>query len=203
MVKGGSLSKTLRQEHTAHTRRALIEAATRLFTERGYLDTSIEDVASGARVTRGALYHHFSSKLEMFNAVCDAVDASVVDRVRAAAAHAGTAEERMRGVLDAYFEASRDPTYRAVVLGEAYKAQAREDGRRYTPAMSKLVGEFVCGLVEAGQITAEDPDMLRRLLCATLYEVASAAGEATYTAVAEEYAKKAICHMLFGGRPPN
>lgn len=109
----------------------------------------------------------------------------------------------MRGVLDAYFEASRDPTYRAVVLGEAYKAQAREDGRRYTPAMSKLVGEFVCGLVEAGQITAEDPDMLRRLLCATLYEVASAAGEATYTAVAEEYAKKAICHMLFGGRQPN
>jgi AcrR family transcriptional regulator len=197
-MTGGPRPKTLRQEHTEHTRRALVAAATRLFTESGYLDTSIDDVASEARVTRGALYHHFSSKLAMFNAVCDAVDASVVDRVRAAAAPGGTAEERMRRVLDAYFEASRDPTYRAIVLGEASKAQALEERQRYTPAMSALIGEFVRELAEAGEITAEDPDMLRRLLCATLYEVASAAGDQAHSPAAEEYAKKAICHMLFG-----
>jgi AcrR family transcriptional regulator len=194
------VAKTLRQEHTEHTRLALIDAATRLFTERGYADTSIDDVAAGARVTRGALYHHFSSKLDIFRAVCEAVDATVIDRVRAEAARPGTAEERMWRMLDAYFKASRDPSYAAIVLGEAHKVGSRDNGnpaQRYTPAMSGLVTDFVRELAEAGEITAEDPEMLSRLLCATLYEVASAAGGQQSPAT-EEYAKKIICHMLFG-----
>jgi AcrR family transcriptional regulator len=190
--------KTLRQEHTEHTRRALIDAATRLFTERGYADTSIDQVANGARVTRGALYHHFASKQEIFGAVCDAVDARVLDRVRAAAAQGGTGEERLSRVLDAYFEASREPTYRAIVLSEAYVAQGREDGQRYTPAMSALVGDLVRDLAAAGEITVEDPDMLARLLCATLHEVASATGSQAQSPATVAYAKKIIRHMLFG-----
>ena len=195
------MAKTLRQEHTEHTRRALIEAATRLFAERGYAETSIDEVAAGARVTRGALYHHFSGKQEIFGAVCDAVDARVLDRVRAAAAGPGTGEQRLGRLLDAYFEASQDPSYRAIVLSEAYLAQAREDGQRYTPAMSALVGGFVRELADAGEITVPDPDMLGRLLCATLHEVASAAGSDAHSPATVEYAKKIICDMLFGGRP--
>jgi AcrR family transcriptional regulator len=193
------VSRTLRQEHTEHTRLALIDAATRLFTERGYGNTSIDELAGAARVTRGALYHHFSGKKDIFGAVCVAVDGRVVDRVRDAAARPGTAEERMGRVLDAYFEASRDPAYRAIVLAEAHKAQAGGNGQQpYTPAMSALVSEFVRELTAAGEITAEDPDMLSRLLCATLYEVASAAGSQSQSPATEEYAKKIICHMLFG-----
>lgn len=192
------MAKTLRQEHTEHTRKALIETATRLFTERGYANTSIDELAGGARVTRGALYHHFSGKQEIFTAVCAAVDRAVVERVREAAARPGTAEERMRHVLDAYFEASRDPAYRTIVLAEAVKAQGRENGDRYTPALSELVRDFVRELAETGQITVEDPEMLSRLLCATLYEVASAAGSQAQSPATEEYAKKIICQMLFG-----
>jgi AcrR family transcriptional regulator len=188
------LGKTLRQEHTEHTRIALVDAATRLFAERGYAGTSIDDVAGGARVTRGALYHHFTSKLDIFNAVCAEVDARVVNRVRKVAAEPGTAEERMLRVLDSYFEASRDATYQAIVLGESAKAQGRDDTQRYTPAMVSVVGDFVRELAETGQITADDPDMLTRLLCATLYEVASASA----TEATQEFAKKIICNMLFG-----
>jgi AcrR family transcriptional regulator len=195
------VSKTLRQEHTEHTRKALIAAATRLFTERGYADTSIDELAGGARVTRGALYHHFASKQEIFAAVCEAVDGAVVELVRVAAAQPGTAEERMRRVLNAYFDASRDPAYRTIVLGEAVKAQGRDNEYRYTPALSALVRDFVRELAETGQITAEDPEMLSRLLCATLYEVASAAGSQAQSPATEEYAKKIICHMLFGDQP--
>lgn len=199
------MAKTLRQEHTEQTRLALVDAAIRLFAERGYDNTSIDELAGAARVTRGALYHHFSSKLDIFGAVCAAVDAGVVDRVRAAAAAPGTGEERMRRVLDAYFDASRDPAYQAIVLAEARKAAAGDtstNGRRYTPAVSAVVGDFVRELVESGEITAEDPEMLTRLLCATLYEVASAAGSQAQTPATEEYAKKIICHMLFGNRTP-
>jgi AcrR family transcriptional regulator len=192
------VSKTLRQEHTEQTRLALIKAATRLFAERGYDNTSIDELAGAARVTRGALYHHFASKLDIFGAVCAAVDAAVVDRVRAAAAAPGPAPERMRRMLDVYFEASRNPAYRTIVLGQARKA-APDNELRYTPAICAVVGTFVRELTEAGEITVADPDMLTRLLCATLYEVASAAGSQAQSPETEEYAKKIICHMLFGG----
>lgn len=196
---GEGRSRTLRQEHTEHTRRALIEAATELFAERGYADTSIDDVAGGARVTRGALYHHFSSKLDVFHAVRAAVDSDVVDRVRAAAGPTGTAEQRLRRVLGAYFDASRDGAYRAIVLGEAH--QARADGQRYTPAMSAAIDEFVRGLAETGEITVENPEMLRRLLCAILYEVASTADDEAHSPAAEEYTKQAVCRLLLTDRP--
>jgi AcrR family transcriptional regulator len=195
------VAKTLRQEHTEHTRRALIDAATRLFAERGYAETSIDEVAGAARVTRGALYHHFGSKQEIFAAVCDAVDAGVLDRVRAAAAGPGSGQQRLRRLLDAYFEASQDPAYRAIVLGEAHLAQAREDGQRYTPAMSALVGGFVRELADSAEIAVEDPDMLARLLCATLHEVATATGSQAHSPATVAYAKKIICDMLFSGQP--
>lgn len=191
------MSRTLRQEHTEHTRGALIDAAARMFAERGYAATSIDDVAGAARVTRGALYHHFSSKQAIFNAVCGAIDAAVVDRVRAAGRAAGPAEERLRRVLDAYFEASRDPAYRAIVLGEAHKAQAFATGDRYTPAMTDAIDDFVRSLAEAGEITPENPAMLRRLLCAILYEVAATTDDAAHSPAAEEYAKRVICGMIF------
>jgi len=116
----------------------------------------------------------------------------------------GPGEERLRRLVDAYFEASRDPTYRAIVLSEAYVALAREDGQRYTPAMARVIGDFVRDLAASGEVAVEDPDLLGRLLCATLHEVASAIGgtaqpPASPTTV--EYAKKIICHMLFGDRP--
>lgn len=192
--KGASVAKTLRQEHTEHTRLALLAAATRLFAERGYAQTSIDDVVALARVTRGALYHHFSSKQDIFRAVCDAEDSKVVDRVRAAAMDTDASpQDRMLAALDTYFVESRDPTYRAIVLREAHEAQIREEGRRYTPAMQTLIGAMVKELDRAGTISTNDPDMLTRMLCATLCEAATAAADEQ----AKEYATSVVCRMLF------
>ncbi|HEX8343237.1 MAG TPA: TetR family transcriptional regulator [Actinoplanes sp.] len=193
-------TRTLRQEHTEHTRRALIDAAARMFAERGYAATSIDDVAGAARVTRGALYHHFPGKQAIFNAVCEAVDAAVVDRVRAAGRSTGSAEQRLRRVLDAYFEASRDPAYRAIVLGEAHKTQAFAESERYTPAMTDAIDDFVRSLAQEGEIVPENPEMLRRLLCAILYEVAATTDDPAYSPAAEEYAKRVICGLIFTDR---
>jgi AcrR family transcriptional regulator len=56
-------------EQSEITRRRLIRAARRLYGRKGYSDTSIEDVVRAAKVTRGALYHHFANKRELFQAV--------------------------------------------------------------------------------------------------------------------------------------
>src|SRR5918994_4120086 len=58
-----------RAEQVAQTRGALVDAGRRLFGEKGFRGTSVEDLARDARVTTGALYHHFPTKTALFEAV--------------------------------------------------------------------------------------------------------------------------------------
>jgi AcrR family transcriptional regulator len=62
-----------RAEHIQDTRAALLRAARRLFAEKGYAGTGTEEIVARARVTRGALYHHFGDKPGLFRAVMEAV----------------------------------------------------------------------------------------------------------------------------------
>ena len=63
--------KSLRDAHSADTRHALIRAARRSFNQRGYAATSLDDVCRLARLTKGALYHHFDNKEDLFRAVLE------------------------------------------------------------------------------------------------------------------------------------
>lgn len=76
---------SLRAEHVEATRRALIKAARKLFAAQGYANVTTEQVVRAARVTRGALYHHFKDKRELFVAVADEVSREVAGKVGQAA----------------------------------------------------------------------------------------------------------------------
>ncbi|MBB5912202.1 AcrR family transcriptional regulator [Nocardia transvalensis] len=59
--------KTSRREmYAALTRNAIVEAARQLFVERGYDDTSVDDIATASNVSKGAVYHHFRDKQQVF-----------------------------------------------------------------------------------------------------------------------------------------
>ena len=86
---------TLRARQAEGTRQLLIATARELFTERGFAATSIEEIIQRAGVAKGALYHHFSGKNDLFRAVYDAVQADAVAGVVAAAlAETGTMGRR-------------------------------------------------------------------------------------------------------------
>src|ERR1700748_3969305 len=89
----GSTAETrasLRAEHVAQTRAALVSAGRLLFGTKGFAATSVEDIARAARVTTGALYHHFPTKAAVFEAVFEQVHAEMlVASAEAAAAAAG------------------------------------------------------------------------------------------------------------------
>ena len=70
-----------REAEAQATRDALVQAALELFAERGYAAVGTEEIVARARVTRGALYHHFEDKRDLFRAVHERVEGELMERV--------------------------------------------------------------------------------------------------------------------------
>ncbi len=68
-------------DRTQTTRAALVAAARSLFVEKSYADTGTPEIVSAAGVTRGALYHHFADKQDLFRAVVEAEAAAVAAEI--------------------------------------------------------------------------------------------------------------------------
>jgi AcrR family transcriptional regulator len=108
--------KSRRAEYSETTRRALLDAARELFTERGYARTPTEEIVRRARVSRGALYHHFPDKKALFKAVLEEVETQLMDMI---AKRGLTQEDVWQGVvngINAYLDRCIDPTYQRIVL---------------------------------------------------------------------------------------
>jgi AcrR family transcriptional regulator len=103
---------------SARTRAALLTAARELFADRGFARTGREEIAERAGVTRGALYHHFSSKTEVAAAVVGELEAELVERVVTAALQGGGVRDQLTLGCRAYMEACADPTV-ARILADA------------------------------------------------------------------------------------
>ena len=79
--KGGSPSRRTQAERTAATRAQLLAAARKLFAEKGFADVSTQAIVAAAGVTRGALYHQFTDKTELFAAVYEEVERDLVAEI--------------------------------------------------------------------------------------------------------------------------
>jgi AcrR family transcriptional regulator len=100
------------------TRLALVVAARELFGENGYPATSIEDVAARAGVTKGALYHHFGGKADLFQEVYEQVMREVSDKV----VSVFNEPDHWRAVTEGcqlMIDAQLDPAVRRIALHDA------------------------------------------------------------------------------------
>jgi len=105
-------------DRSAATRAALIDAARRLFAEHGFAGAGTEAIVRAADVTRGALYHHFTDKTQLFDAVLDAVEHDVTERIAGRVlddSEAGVVQMMMSGV-EAWFDACQDAEVQRVLL---------------------------------------------------------------------------------------
>ena len=108
-----------RADYAASTRRALIDAARALFAQNGYAETSLDDVVAEAGVTKGALYHHFDNKKELFAAVVEIVEEHVMELVAAGpSAQRDPWKALVRGV-ERYLDACLEPEVQTILLLEA------------------------------------------------------------------------------------
>jgi AcrR family transcriptional regulator len=105
-------------ERTARTRDALITAARRLFGIEGFAEVGAETITREAGMSRGALYHQFADKADLFAAVLDQVEAEIARRVADAVAGFDPADTRaiLLAGADAWLDASTEPDLQRIVL---------------------------------------------------------------------------------------
>ncbi len=161
-------------ERSEHTRRELVRVARELFTEPGYSATPIEDVAERAGVTKGALYHHFRSKRDLFRAIFEEIEQELITKVITAAAAAGNdVWEGMRLGVRAFLEASLDPSVGRIVLIDGPSVLGWEAWKEID---DRYGYEIVRGSLEAamgtGIIARRPVGPLARLFLAAISEAA-------------------------------
>src|SRR5215212_9836489 len=84
-------------QRRASTRRALLDAARSLFAEKGYHGTAAEEIVGRAGLTRGALYHHFEDKRDLFRVVVDEMEGEIDERIEEAERAASGLPEAVLG----------------------------------------------------------------------------------------------------------
>ncbi|MDN5696397.1 MAG: TetR/AcrR family transcriptional regulator [Rubrobacter sp.] len=159
-------------ERRAATRRVLLEAARSLFAEKGYHETAAEEIVRRAGVTRGALYHYFEDKKDLFRAVVDEMEGEIdLEIEEAERAESGLPEAVMAGYR-AFIDAVLDPEMRRTffldgtsVLGwEWREIDARHAVGKIEEGLETLIGE---GLIEPQPVKP-----LARLINGALLEAA-------------------------------
>jgi AcrR family transcriptional regulator len=144
--------KSRRETYSEATKAAILEEATALFAEGGFAGTSLEQVASASRVTRGAVYHHFAGKQALFEAVLDAQERRAMEEVAAAATATDPWDAAMQA-MDAFLDKCCDPVYGRLVWQEGPTALGwhrwRECEEKYAYG---LVERFMLVLIEAGYL---------------------------------------------------
>ncbi len=170
-----------RQQYSASTKKALVDVAEELFTEHGYAATSLDAIVAGAEVTKGAVYHHFSGKQALFEAVFERVESSAAKRIHEAVQGNRDPWEKALAGLRAFLSVVREPTYRRVVIQEGPAvlgyARFREQEERSTFAN---VQEIVRSVLDAGGWGLDD-DMLQTF-ARIFFGAMSSAGESVSSA---------------------
>jgi AcrR family transcriptional regulator len=160
---------SLRAEQVRQTRAALVAAGRRLFGQDGFAATSVEDLAREARVTTGALYHHFPTKTALFETVFEGVHAELLKASARNAAGASDELEALSLGFDAFLDAVLEPDVQQILITDAPAvlglARFTELDERY--AFAAIVAALRAATA-AGQLSVEDPETVARMLVGAL-----------------------------------
>ena len=166
-----------RQQYSASTKKSLVKAAESLFTAGGYAATSLDAIVADAKVTKGALYHHYSGKQALFEAVFADVEERAARQIEKAVKGVQDPWEKSLEGLRAFLEVLREPTYRRVVVLEGPAVlgyeRFREQEERSTFA---IVVNIVRDVLNAG--TWELDDEMLETFSRIFFGALSSAGEA-------------------------
>lgn len=163
------------KEDAEKTREDLLDAALTVFSQKGYESSRLEDVAEAVGVTRGAIYHHFGNKADLYMALIEGASTQGEDLIKKAAEEGGTFAEIISRILTYYFSLLEDNRrFRDVVGLTLFKTGISHDlealaRRRYDEAriLVENIGRLFQAAIANGQLRPDlDPEAAARALLA-------------------------------------
>ncbi len=147
------------KEEAEVTRQRLLDAALNVFSRQGYAATRLEDIADAAEVTRGAIYHHFGGKVELYNALVAERFARANQIIQDVMAEEGTPLQILRRLMVRSLEyLEEDEDFRAVQELVSFKTAILpelEEGIRMKNEGTNAFIHYLAQMVEQGIATGE------------------------------------------------
>ena len=196
-----NVNRRSQADRSTATRGALVDAARPLFAEHGFGGVGTETIVRAAGVTRGALYHQFADKTELFAAVFEAVEEDVGARVGAAVTAAGPddAVEAMRIGAGAWLDACREPEVQQIVLLDAPAVLGWERWREIGMAHGMGLVEGVLGhAMKMGRIREQPLRPLAHVIVGALDEAALYVARAEDPVTAGREARAVVDQLIAG-----
>jgi AcrR family transcriptional regulator len=201
---GAEPPRSLKAEQSEATRAALLAAARPLFAARGYADVGTEEIVRAAGVTRGALYHHFDGKRELFRAVYEDIERQLVERIaESAISSASDPFAALHAGAQAFLDACEsDPAVQRIALLDAPSVLGWEEwraiGLRYGFG---LVEGTLQAAVDAGLIESQPVRPLAHLLLGSIDEGAMLVARADDGGKTRAEVGAAVTRLLDALRP--
>jgi AcrR family transcriptional regulator len=190
-----------REAEARATREALIDAALELFTDRGYTGVGTEEIVARAKVTRGALYHHFADKRDLFRAVFERVEADLMERIGTTMEGANDPYDLMVSGMRAFLDACDEPAVKQISLTDAPAVlgwpEWREIDNRHGLGLTRAALD---GAVEAGLLRPIQTEPMAHLLVAALSEAAFVIAHAEQPRKARAEVEEALLQLVEGLR---
>ena len=188
-----------RQQYSASTKRALVDVARELFTEQGYAGTSLDAIVAGARVTKGALYHHFSGKQALFEAVFEKVEADASARIRKAIRTTRDPWEKATKGLREFLDVVQQPEYSRIVIQEGPVVLGYERYREQEERSTfGIVQEIVSAVLETYDLEPSMVETFSRVFFGAMSSAGAAVSSAEDPRRASAEVEAAIAFLLEG-----
>jgi AcrR family transcriptional regulator len=188
-----------REAEAQATREALIRAALELFTRRGYADVGTEEIVARAKVTRGALYHHFEDKRDLFRAVFERVEKELMERIGSTMEAVDDPWDLMLAGMRAFLDACEEPAVKQISLTDAPAVlgwqEWREIDNRHGLGLTRAALQ---NAVDAGAMRPIAVEPMAHLFVAALSEAAFVIAHADQPPKARAEVEEALVQLVEG-----
>jgi AcrR family transcriptional regulator len=190
-----------REAEARATREALVDAAFDLFTQKGYAGVGTEEIVARAKVTRGALYHHFEDKRDLFRAVFEKAEADLVDGIAAKMGAVEDPWELLKAGMRAFLDACEEPAVKQISLTDAPAVlgwqEWREIDNRHGLGLTRAALQ---GAVDAGAMRPIAVEPMAHLFVAALSEAAFVIAHSERPRKARAEVEEALVQLVDGLR---
>ncbi|MBA3780576.1 TetR/AcrR family transcriptional regulator [Nocardioides sp. InS609-2] len=183
------------------TKRSLVDVAEQMFSEHGYANTSLDAIVAGAKVTKGALYHHFTGKQAVFEDVFARVESRAAQRISLRLKGERDPWAKAQAGLREFLDVVQEPAYRRIVIQDGPAVLGHERFREHEERTTYAhVVEIVRAVLGAGDWELDD-EMLQtfsRIFFGALSSAGESVASSEDPAIASARVESAIGFILAG-----